>query len=151
MPDRRKPFLKVPDFSWIFWWLYCFFSNLNLVNNWKLVKCTCMSVLNTFLYRLRQYMISCEKHILMIANFSLIFQTFRGTVHFKWQRKTSNWRYVFDPPTHPPMKTSSVVLHLEKVYISLQHKVKGLLLKHTNPPIKSIWRFALSPGYGRLP
>ena len=59
----------------------------------------------------------------------------------KWQRKALNWRYLLDPPTRPPMKTSSVVLYIWK---NIQHSVKGLLFNYTYPPITLICRFAWS-------
>ena len=53
------------------------------------------------------------------------------------------------PPTYGNIRRCS--LYLENVYMLLLHNVKGLLFKPTHPLITSIWRFALSLGYGRLP
>ena len=48
-------------------------------------------------------------------------------------------------------KVNHCSLHLEKVYISLQHNFKGLLFKTTCSLLTSIWSFMLSLGYGHLP
>ena len=51
--------------------------------------------------------------------------------------------------THPPITYDNVKccsLHLKKVYMSLQHNVKGLLFKPIHPSITSILRFVLSLG-----
>ena len=51
-----------------------------------------------------------------------------------------NVMFLTHPPTYDNVKRCS--LHLEKVYMPLQHNVKGLLFKPIHPSITLIWRFA---------
>ena len=73
-----------------------------------------------------------------ISDFSQPDALFKGSRPYPSDnvKRQSDVMFLTHPPTYENVKRCSP--HLEKVYMSLQHNVKGLLLKHTNPPIKSI-------------